>query len=59
MIARSEAEPARGASLLLLAAIFALALNLRPAMAAVAGASAVSVANNPAGRTRRAAMSMP
>lgn len=35
MIARSEAEPARGASLLLLAAIFALALNLRPAMAAV------------------------
>ncbi|MGH7020289.1 MAG: MFS transporter, partial [Brevundimonas sp.] len=35
MTARSEAEPARGASLLLLAAIFALALNLRPAMAAV------------------------
>lgn len=35
MIARSEAEPARGASLLLLGAIFALALNLRPAMAAV------------------------
>lgn len=35
MIARFEAEPARGASLLLLGAIFALALNLRPAMAAV------------------------
>ncbi|WP_313103852.1 CynX/NimT family MFS transporter, partial [Brevundimonas sp.] len=35
MTARSEAEPARGASLLLLAAIFSLALNLRPAMAAV------------------------
>lgn len=35
MIARSDAEAARGASLLLLAAIFALALNLRPAMAAV------------------------
>jgi CP family cyanate transporter-like MFS transporter len=35
MIARSGAEAARGASLLLLAAIFALALNLRPAMAAV------------------------
>ena len=35
MTARSDAEPARGASLLLLAAIFALALNLRPAMAAV------------------------
>ena len=30
-----------------------------PAMAAVAGASAVSVANSPAGSTRRAAMSMP
>lgn len=35
MTARSDATPARGASLLLLAAIVALALNLRPAMAAV------------------------
>jgi CP family cyanate transporter-like MFS transporter len=35
MTARSNATPARGASLLLLAAIVALALNLRPAMAAV------------------------
>ena len=35
MTARSDVEPTRGASLLLLAAIFALALNLRPAMAAV------------------------
>ena len=35
MTGRSQAEPTRGASLLLLAAIFALALNLRPAMAAV------------------------
>lgn len=35
MTARSYATPARGASLLLLAAIVALALNLRPAMAAV------------------------
>jgi CP family cyanate transporter-like MFS transporter len=35
MIARSDAQPTRSASLLLLAAIFALALNLRPAMAAV------------------------
>ena len=35
MTAQSEAEPARGSSLLLLAAIFALAVNLRPAMAAV------------------------
>lgn len=35
MTARSDAKAARGASLLLLAAIFALALNLRPAMAAV------------------------
>ncbi|QTC89157.1 MFS transporter [Brevundimonas pondensis] len=35
MTARSDAKAARGASLLLLAAIFALALNLRPAMAVV------------------------
>ncbi|WOB79874.1 MFS transporter [Brevundimonas nasdae] len=35
MTARSDATSARGASLLLLAAILALALNLRPAMAAV------------------------
>ncbi|WP_295244447.1 MFS transporter [uncultured Brevundimonas sp.] len=35
MTARSDATPARGASLLLLVAIVALALNLRPAMAAV------------------------
>lgn len=35
MTARSDATPARGASLLLLAAVVALALNLRPAMAAV------------------------
>ena len=35
MTARSDATPMRGASLLLLAAIVALALNLRPAMAAV------------------------
>ena len=35
MTARSDATPARGVSLLLLAAIVALALNLRPAMAAV------------------------
>ena len=35
MSARSEADVARGSSLLLLSAIFALALNLRPAMAAV------------------------
>ena len=35
MSARSDATPALGASLLLLAAIVALALNLRPAMAAV------------------------
>jgi CP family cyanate transporter-like MFS transporter len=35
MTARSDATPARGASLLLLAAIVVLALNLRPAMAAV------------------------
>jgi len=35
MTARSHATPMRGASLLLLAAVVALALNLRPAMAAV------------------------
>ncbi|MEJ8405731.1 MFS transporter [Brevundimonas vesicularis] len=35
MTARSDATPAGGASLLLLAAIVVLALNLRPAMAAV------------------------
>ncbi|WP_292037432.1 MULTISPECIES: MFS transporter [unclassified Brevundimonas] len=35
MSARSEIDATRSASLLLLAAIFALALNLRPAMAAV------------------------
>jgi len=35
MSTRSDAAPTRGASLLLLAAIVALALNLRPAMAAV------------------------
>lgn len=35
MTARLNADPTRGASLLLLAAIFALALNLRPAMAVV------------------------
>ena len=35
MTARFDATPMRGASLLLLAAIVALALNLRPAMAAV------------------------
>ena len=35
MAAQSDVAPTRGASLLLLAAIVALALNLRPAMAAV------------------------